>query len=155
MSVEKARGFLKQHRLEDRIRVFEEGTETVEKAAEQVGCLPSEIAKSMAFEIDGRCILIVAAGDIRIDNKKYKEEFGKKAKMIKREDLIEKIGYPMGGVCPFNVNEDVEIYMDHSLKRFEKVYPAGGSEDSVIELSLQELERIIQPVKWVDLGREV
>lgn len=75
--------------------------------------------------------------------------------MIKREDLIEKIGYPMGGVCPFNVNEDVEIYMDHSLKRFEKVYPAGGSEDSVIELSLQELERIIQPVKWVDLGREV
>ena len=92
MSVEKARGFLKQHHLEDRIRVFEE---TVEKAAEQVGCLPSEIAKSMAFEIDERCILIVAAGDIRIDNKKYKEEFGKKAKMIKREDLIEKIGYPM------------------------------------------------------------
>lgn len=155
MSVEKARGFLKQHHLEDRIRVFEKGTETVEKAAEQIGCLPSEIAKSMAFELGERSILIVAAGDVRIDNKKYKDEFGKKAKMIKKEDLIEKIGYPMGGVCPFNVNEDVEIYMDHSLKRFEKVYPAGGSEDSVIELSLQELERIIQPVKWVDLGREV
>ncbi|MGO4987372.1 YbaK/EbsC family protein [Gallicola sp. Sow4_E12] len=155
MSVEKARRFLKQHHLGDRIRVFEEGTETVEKAAEQVGCLPSEIAKSMDFEIDERCILIVAAGDIRIDNKKYKEEFGKKAKMIKREDLIEKIGYPMGGVCPFNVNEDVEIYMDHSLKRFENVYPAGGSEDSVVELSLEELEKIIQPVKWVELEREV
>ena len=155
MSVEKVKAFLEKEGLKNRHREFEEGTETVEKATEQIGCLPSEIAKSMAFEIDDRSLLIVAAGDIRIDNKKYKEEFGKKAKMIKKEDLVERIGYPMGGVCPFEVKEDVEIYMDNSLKRFEKVYPAGGSENSVVELSLEELESLIKPIKWVELGKEV
>lgn len=155
MSVEKVKAFLEKEGLKNRHREFEEGTETVEKATEQIGCLPSEIAKSMAFEIDDRSLLIVAAGDIRIDNKKYKEEFGKKAKMIKKEDLMERIGYPMGGVCPFEVKEDVEIYMDHSLKRFEKIYPAGGSENSVVELSLEELESLIEPIKWVELGKEV
>lgn len=155
MSLEKVKKVLKEYGLEDRLIVFDSGTETVEKAAEQIDCQPAEIAKSMAFEIEDRSILILAAGDIRIDNRKYKEEFGKKAKMIKKEDLLSKIGYPMGGVCPFDVNEGVEVYMDESLKKFNTLYPAGGTDNSVVKMKIEDLSKIIKPIKWIDVGKEV
>ena len=154
MSVEKVEKILESKGFKNRIFVFEEGTETSQKAAEQIGCQVENIAKSMAFDLGDRAILVVSSGRSRIDNRKFKDKFGKKAKMVSKDDLVEKIGYPMGGVCPFGVKDGVEVYFDQSLKKLDAVYPAAGDEASIVKLKLEEFEDLAQPVEWVDVTKE-
>lgn len=130
---------------------FDVSSATVELAAQALNCEPKRIAKSLAFMADNKCILIVAAGDAKIDNSKYKSRFGTKAKMLSPEEVVEYTGFPVGGVCPFGVKEDVTVYLDISLKRFKTVFPACGSSNSAIELSIDELERYSNAVSWVDV----
>ncbi len=141
MAIEKVKNYFKQFGIEDRIMEFEVSSATVELAAQAAGCEACRIAKSLSFMVDGLPILVVAAGDARIDNKKYKTQFGTKAKMLSADDAETLIGHAVGGVCPFAVNDNVQVYLDESLKRFETVFPACGSSNSAIELSLEELER--------------
>ena len=154
MSVEKVEKILESKGFKNRIFVFEEGTETSQKAAEQIGCQVENIAKSMAFDLGDRAILVVSSGRSRIDNRKFKDKFGKKAKMVSKDDLVEKIGYPMGGACPFGVKDGVEVYFDQSLKKLDAVYPAAGDEASIVKLKLEEFEDLAQPVEWVDVTKE-
>ncbi|NMA95030.1 MAG: YbaK/EbsC family protein [Clostridiales bacterium] len=137
--------------LKDRVKVFEESSATVEMAAEAVGCMPKQIAKTLAFLIDDMPILIVAAGNVMIDNQKYREVFGQKSSMIPR-DLVKKyIGHGLGGVCPFAVNDSVKTYLDKSLKQNEVVYVAAGSPNSVVKLSISELEQHSHFKDWIDV----
>lgn len=151
MAIDKVKEFFRKYEIEDRILEFDVSSATVELAAQAVGCEPARICKSLAFKIDERTILILAAGDAKIDNKKYKTHFGAKAKMLSPDEVIERIGHAIGGVCPFAVNEGVEVYLDDSMKRFEYVYPAAGSSNSAIKLSLPELEKYSNYRKWVDV----
>lgn len=151
MAFEKAKEHLKKFGLEDRIMVFETSSATVELAAEAVGCEPARIAKTLSFLVEDGCILVVAAGDARVDNKKYKAQFHTKAKMLSFEEVEERIGHGVGGVCPFGVKEGVKVYLDESLKRFERVYPACGSSNSAVELTLPELERASGCEAWIDV----
>ncbi len=151
MSIERAREHLKKWNLDHRIMEFDVSSATVELAAKAVNCEPERIAKSMAFIIGNKCILIVTAGDARIDNKKYKKRFKCKAKLVPAEDLLTLVGHEIGGVCPFGINEGVEVYLDLSLKRFESVFPACGSSNSAIELSIEELEKCSGYIDWVDV----
>lgn len=151
MAFERAKESLRKFGLEDRVMVFDTSSATVELAAEAVGCEPAKIAKTLSFQVEDHCILIVAAGDARIDNKKYKAQFHTKAKMLSFEEVEELTGHVVGGVCPFGVKEGVKVYLDESLKRFEKVYPACGSSNSAVELTLPELERASGYEAWVDV----
>jgi prolyl-tRNA editing enzyme YbaK/EbsC (Cys-tRNA(Pro) deacylase) len=151
MSIERVISYFKQFEMEDRIIEVSESSATVELAAQAFHCEPERIAKSLSFNADGRIVLIVAAGDAKIDNRKYKEEFGVKAKMLNASEVEDVIGHAVGGVCPFAVNEGVEIYLDESLKRFETVFPACGSGNSAIELTIGELEEYSRYIKWVDI----
>lgn len=151
MAFEKAKEHLKKFGLEDRIMVFDTSSATVELAAEAVGCEPARIAKTLSFLVEDGCILVVAAGDARVDNKKYKAQFHTKAKMLSFEEVAERIGHGVGGVCPFGVKEGVKVYLDESLKRFERVYPACGSSNSAVELTLPELERASGCEAWIDV----
>lgn len=151
MAIEKVREYLKQFGADGRIRELAESSATVELAAQALHCEPRRIAKTLSFHLDDRVILIVAAGDARIDNRKYKEQFGRKAKMLAGEEAEPLTGHAVGGVCPFAVKEGVAIYLDVSLKRFETVFPACGSANSVIELSLDELERFSGSSQWIDI----
>ena len=151
MSIEKVREYLKEKGIEDRIREFDVSSATVALAAEALGCEPSCIAKTLSFKKDNTCILVVAAGDARVDNAKFKAEFGFKAKMADVEEVARLCGHAVGGVCPFAVNEGVEIFLDESLKRFETVFPACGSSNSAIELTVSELEEYSRYSKWVDV----
>ena len=151
MSVEKVREYFKKYNIEDRIQEFEESSATVELAAKALKCEPKKIAKTLSFKIDDKSILIVVAGDAKIDNSKYKAQFNKKAKMLTYEEVLELIGHPVGGVCPFAINDGVEVYLDESLKRFKTVYPACGSSNSAIELSIEELEKYSNYSSWVDV----
>jgi prolyl-tRNA editing enzyme YbaK/EbsC (Cys-tRNA(Pro) deacylase) len=151
MSVEKVREYFKKYNIEDRIQEFEESSATVELAAKALNCEPKRIAKTLSFKIDDKAILIVVAGDAKIDNSKYKAQFNKKAKMLTYEEVLELIGHPVGGVCPFAINDGVEVYLDKSLKRFKTVYPACGSANSAIELSIEELEKYSNYSSWVDV----
>ena len=151
MSIEKVREYFRKYNMEEKVLEFEESSATVELAAKALNCEPKRIAKSLSFKVEDNPILIVVAGDAKIDNAKYKAEFGKKAKMLTYEEVLEKIGHPVGGVCPFAINEGVIVYLDESLKRFETVYPACGSANSAIELTIQELERYSDFYKWVDI----
>ena len=153
MSVELVRTYLKNWDLEDRIREFDVSSATVELAAEAVGCEPARIAKTMSFLVDGKAVLIVLAGDVKIDNRKYKDQFHTKAAMVKPEQLEELVGHPMGGVCPFAVKETEEVYLDDSLKRFETVYPAAGSPSSAVKLNLKELEQASGSKGWIDVSK--
>lgn len=153
MSIERARAHLARFSLADRIREFETSSATVELAAQAAGVEPGRIAKSISFKLGERTVLIVAAGDVRVDNARYKETFGGKARMLTRDEAAERIGHDVGGVCPFGVNEGVEVYLDQSLRRFETVLPAAGSSNSCVELTLAELERCAGPVRWVDVCR--
>lgn len=151
MSVEKVRAYLKKYGIEDKIQEFEVSSATVELAAAALSCEPARIAKTLSFLADGRAVLVVAAGDARIDNKKYKGQFGTKAKMLSPEEVVELVGHAVGGVCPFAVKEDVNVYLDVSLKRFETVFPACGSSNSAIELTIPQLEEYSGYLEWVDV----
>ena len=151
MSIEKVRAYFRQLGMEERVMEFEVSSATVELAAQALNCEPCRIAKTLSFKIGEDPILIVAAGDVKTDNRKYKDTFGVKAKMLTHEEAAELIGHAVGGVCPFAVNEGVKVYLDESLKRFETVYPACGSSNSAIELTIPELETCAKPEKWVDV----
>ena len=151
MSIERVRAYFREMNMEDRVLEFEASSATVELAARALDCEPCRIAKTLSFRTGDRCILIVTAGDARIDNPKYKSRFHAKAKMLSHEEAEREIGHAVGGVCPFAVNEGVEVYLDESLKRFETVFPACGSGNSAIELTIEELERYSKCVEWVDV----
>lgn len=151
MSIEKVKEFFTEKGIADRVREFDTSSATVELAAEALGCEPCRIAKSLTFKVDEKAVLIVAAGDARVDNRKYKEFFGAKAKMLTPDEVLSLIGHAVGGVCPFAINDGVNVYLDNSLKRFETVFPACGSSNSAIELSIDELERYSGFISWVDV----
>lgn len=153
MSIEKVRAFFSEKNMADRILEFDQSSATVELAAQALGCEGKRIAKTMSFMVSGEPILIVLAGDARIDNPKYKARFSTKAKMLSHEEAAELIGHAVGGVCPFAVNEGVKVYLDESLKRFETVFPACGSSNSAIELTVPELEEYSGYVEWVDVSK--
>lgn len=154
MSIEKVKEYFRQYGMEDRVWEKEHSSATVEEAAEALGCEPQRIAKTLSFQAGDRVVLVVTAGDRKIDNKKYREQFGCKAKMLKFEEVEDLVGHAVGGVCPFAVKEVVEVYLDESLKRFETVFPAAGSSNSMIELSIEELERYSHSLQWVDVCKE-
>lgn len=154
MSIEKAKAYFRQYQMEDRILEFDVSSATVELAAAAVGCEPARIAKTLSFLVGEKPVLIVAAGDAKIDNRKYKDFFHTKAKMLSADTVEPLIGHAIGGVCPFGINPDVTVYLDASLKRFETVFPACGSSNSAIELSLPELEQYSGYQAWIDVCKE-
>lgn len=151
MAIDKVREYFKKYGMENRIQEFSVSSATVALAAQALGCEPQRIAKTLSFLVGEQAILIVAAGDVKIDNSKYKKQFGTKAKMLTPEQVTELIGHAIGGVCPFAVNEGVKVYLDESLKRFETVFPACGSSNSAIELTIPELEQYAGEEGWVDV----
>jgi len=151
MAIEKVREYFKQFDMEQRVLEFPVSSATVELAAQALHCEPFRIAKTLSFMVNEQPILIVAAGDAKIDNPKYKAFFGTKAKMLTPEDAENLIGHAVGGVCPFAVNDGVVVYLDESLKRFETVFPACGSGNSAIELTLAELEKYSGYTAWIDV----
>ena len=154
MSIERVKEFLGRWGLEDGVREFETSSATVALAAEALGVEEARIAKSLTFkDKDEKCIMIVAAGDVRIDNRKFKDEFACKAKMLTAEEAIELTGHAVGGVSPFALPGDVRVYLDSSLKRFETVYPACGSSNSAIEITPQKLYEVSGAIKWVDIAK--
>ena len=155
MSIERARAHLRKWNLEDRIQEFDVSSATVELAAKALNIEGARIAKTLSYLVDGGAVLVVAAGDIRVDNRKFKDAFHTKAKMLTPEQASEMVGHAVGGVCPFGVNEGVKVYLDVSLKRFETVYPAAGSSTSAIELSIPELEATSGSIGWVDVAKEM
>ena len=153
MSLIKVREYLKKYGKDGEIVEFDESSATVAEAAQAIGCGEADIAKTLSFIVDGKPILIVMAGDKRCDNHKYKEFFHEKAHMIPREDLVELVGHEAGGVCPFGVNDGVTIYLDESLKEPEFVYPACGSSNSAIKLTISEMEELSQFSEWIEVTK--
>lgn len=153
MSFERAKAYLEQVGFADRIITPEQSSATVEEAAAALGCEPEHIAKTMSFIADGAPILIVCAGDARVDNHKFKAQFHTKAKMIHADEVEELVGHAPGGVCPFGINSDVAVYLDDSLKRFDVVYPAAGNGHSAVRLTVPELEQASATHAWVDVCR--
>ena len=151
MSIEKGRAYFRALGIEDRVLEFDVSSATVELAAKAVGVEGARIAKTLSFKTPDGCMLILAAGDARIDNHKFKERFHMKAKMLTADEVLELLGHPVGGVCPFGCNEGVPVYLDESLRRFETVFPAVGSANSAIELNLDELYRYSKALDWVDV----
>lgn len=151
MAIEKVKEFFARHGMADRVLEFEVSSATVELAAQALNCEPCRIAKTLSFMVDGRPILIVAAGDAKIDNPKYKAQFAAKAKMLTPGEVETLVGHAVGGVCPFGLNKGVTVYLDESLKRFETVFPACGSGNSAIELTILELEQYSGCAAWVDV----
>lgn len=151
MSLENVKAFFQQYDMEDRVIEFDVSSATVDLAAAALGCESERIAKTLAFRIDEKALLVVVAGDAKIANKKYKAYFKAKAKMLTAEELETMVGHPVGGVCPFGIKEAVDVYFDESLKRFDTVFPACGSPNSAIELSIRELEEYAQPIEWIDV----
>jgi len=151
MSVEKVKDYLAGFGMADRVLVFDVSSATVELAAQALGCEPGRIAKTMSFRIGERVALIVAAGDEKIDNRKFKDRFQTKAKMLSRDEVGPLTGNEAGGVCPFGVPEGVDIYLDESLRRFDPVYPAAGSDNSAVRITPDELETVCRPIGWVDV----
>lgn len=154
MAIEKVKEYFKSHGMEGRIQEFNVSSATVELAAASLHCEPQRIAKTLSFMADGQAILVVAAGDAKIDNKKYKAQFHTKAKMLSPEEAKNLVGHAVGGVCPFAVNEGVTVYLDVSLKRFETVFPACGSANSAIELTIPELETYSGYMEWIDVCKD-
>lgn len=151
MAIEKVRAYFEKLGIADRILEFDVSSATVELAAQALNCEPCRIAKTLSFMLEDGAILVVAAGDAKVDNTKYKAEFGKKAKMLTPDEAEQLIGHAVGGVCPFAVNDGVKVYLDVSLKRFKTVFPACGSSNSAIELTTEELEKYSGFAKWVDV----
>lgn len=153
MAIDKVKEYFKKFNIEDRIQEFEVSSATVLEAANALNCDPAHIAKTMAFKTE-QPILIVTAGDMKIDNGKYKAKFKCKAHMLSPEELDESIGHNVGGVCPFGIKDNVSVYLDISLKRFQTVYPACGSDNSAIGLTTKELEKYSNYVEWIDVCKE-
>ncbi len=151
MSLESVKSYFKKWNMEDRIQEFPMSSATVEEAAVAIHCQEKEIAKTMSFKIADKAMLIVMAGDAKIDNSKFKAQYHTKAVMLKGDEVEQLTGHPAGGVCPFGLSNDIEVYLDNSLKRFEKVYPACGSRNSAIGLTLKELEKYSNCQEWVDV----
>ncbi len=150
MSIDKVKAYFASRNASDKILEFDQSSATVELAAAAVGCEPAHIAKTMSFLLGEEPILIVTAGDARVDNKKYKATFHQKAKMIPWDEVEGFIGHAPGGVCPFAVKDGVRVYLDESLKRFDVVYPAAGSSSSAVRLTIPELEKYCPDARWVD-----
>lgn len=155
MSLIKAKEHLKKYGLDDKIMEFIVSSATVAEAAKAIHCSEQEIVKTLSFMLDDRPILIAVAGDAKIDNTKFKAEFHTKAKMIPFDDVEELIGHGVGGVCPFGVNENVDIYLDISLKSLSIVYPASGTSNSAVKLTLEEFEKASNYQKWIDVCKNV
>lgn len=151
MSVERVREYFREKGIEQRVLEFDVSSATVELAAKALNCEGKQIAKTLSFHVGDKTVLIVAAGDARIDNQKYKAQFGAKARMLSCEEAEPLTGHAVGGVCPFAVNGGVEVYLDESLRRFETVFPACGSSNSAIELTIDELEEYSDYLAWVDV----
>lgn len=151
MSLEKAKEHLKKYKLDQNIMEFTTSSATVQQAAIALNCTEGEIAKTLSFMVEEKPILIVVSGDAKIDNSKYKAEFHKKAKMIPHENVEKITGHQVGGVCPFGINEGVEVYLDKSLQKYKTVYPASGSDSSAVKLTIQELEQASNYQKWIDV----
>ena len=151
MSIEIAREYLKQYQMEGKILEFEVSSATVELAAQAVGVEPARIAKSLSFKKDDHALLIVAAGDAKVDNRKFKDTFAMKAKMLTLEEVEDLTGHSIGGVCPFGNPKCADVYLDESMKRFETVFPAAGSSSSAIELTMDELYTTSRAKGWVDV----
>lgn len=149
MAIEKVREYFKKYGIEDKIQEFDVSSATVELAAKALHCEPKRIAKTLSFIVNDSVILIVVAGDAKIDNKKYKQKFSTKAKMIPVEEVVELVGHGVGGVCPFAINEGINVYLDESLKRFNTVFPACGSSNSAIELTIPEIEKYSNYDSWL------
>ena len=151
MSVASVKAYLAPFGLDGRVQDFSVSSATVPLAAAALGCEEARIAKTLSFSVKEEPVLVVAAGDVKIDNAKYKACFGTKAKMLTPEEAQERIGHAVGGVCPFAVNDGVKIYLDESLRRFDTVFPACGSSNSAIELTVNELETYAAPCTWIDV----
>lgn len=151
MSLERAREYLKKYKLENEIIEFSTSSATVALAAQALHCEESDIAKTLSFYVEEKPIVVVVAGDKKVDNAKYKAEFHTKAKMIPFEEVEDSIGHEVGGVCPFGVKDGVEIYLDVSLKEHEIVYPACGAHNNAIKIEVSKLEEILDYKKWVDI----
>ena len=151
MSLEIAKKYLDEKGFGDRVMIFDVSSATVELAAQAVGTEPERIAKSLTFIVDGNPIMILCAGDAKVNNSKYKAAFHTKAKMLSFEQVHELIGHDVGGVCPFGAKEGVTVYLDESLKRFDIVYPACGSANSAVKLTIPELEQLSGYQEWVDV----
>ncbi|MEG2501048.1 MAG: YbaK/EbsC family protein [Oscillospiraceae bacterium] len=151
MAIDKVRAYFKERDMENRILEFDVSSATVQLAAEALGCEAQRIAKTLSFKVDDKAVLIVTAGDAKIDNSKYKANFATKAKMLTPEEVDTLVGHGVGGVCPFAVNDGVEVYLDESLKRFSTVYPACGSSNSAIELTIDELCEHSGYRAWLDV----
>lgn len=154
MAIDKVKDFFSKYNMESRILEFDVSSATVSLAAQALGCQEARIAKTLSFLVQDKAILIVAAGDAKINNGKYKNQFETKAKMLSPEQVKELIGHEIGGVCPFAINHDVVVYLDISLKRFETVFPACGSSNSAIELSIEELEKYSNFSSWIDVCKD-
>ena len=153
MTIEAVKQYLTTCGLDDRVTEFDVSSATVELAAQALGCEPCLIAKTMSFLVDGHPVLVVLAGDARVDNAKFKATFHSKAKMLSHEQVAELTGFPVGGVCPFLAPEGTDVYLDESLKRFEVVYPAAGTRNSAVKVTIAELERAAKPKGWVNVGK--
>lgn len=151
MAIDKVKEYFREFGMEDKILEFDVSSATVELAAAALGCDGCRIAKSLTFKVADQPIMIVVAGDAKIDNPKYKAQFAAKAKMLMPDEAVDMVGHAVGGVCPFAVNEGVTVYLDESLKRFETVFPACGSSNSAIELTIEELEKYSGFDSWIDV----
>ena len=154
MAIERVKEYFEKYGMEQRIQEFDVSSATVELAAAALHCEPQRIAKTLSFLVDTHVVLVVTAGDAKISNPKYKAQFGTKAKMLSPEEVETLVGHAVGGVCPFAVKEGVIVYLDVSLKRFETVFPACGSSNSAIELTIPELEKYSGYAEWIDVCKE-
>lgn len=155
MSYESAERYLERYSLQNRIHIMETSTATVALAAQALGCEEARIAKTLSFLAGDRVIIIVMAGDAKVDNRKYKDLFHTKAHMIPHDETEALTGHIPGGVCPFGLKDGCEVYLDESLKRFDKVYPAAGTADSAVELTVDELASALPMAKWIDVAKIV
>lgn len=151
MGLEEAKRYLDEKGYGERVMTFDVSSATVELAALAVGTEPQRIAKSLTFMVEDQPVMILCAGDAKISNPKYKGVFHKKARMLTREEVNSLIGHDVGGVCPFGIKNGVDVYLDESLKRFNKVYPACGSASSAVELTIEELEDLSASKGWIDV----
>ena len=155
MSLEKAKEHLKKYNLDNNVMEFKTSSATVTEAANIIGCQEGEIAKTLSFIVEDKPILIVTTGDSKIDNSKFKGKFHTKAKMIAFDQVEELIGHAVGGVCPFGINDNVDVYLDESLKKYDTIYPACGSSNSAVKLTIKELERASNYKEWIDVCKNI